>query len=130
MGYINNDVAITQNGNAIVKSNGGKKVGTALGFVGGAAVLALPADKFVKVSADFQAFKNFIKGTNTSKMFGKLTEKLPKAGRVGVVATALLAAVAVPVAIYRGIGNLIDKSVNKHRAKKADVHALADKLNK
>ena len=137
MSYINNDIAITQNGSAIVKSNAGKKVGTAVGVVGTAAALAMPADAFIKGGKEaiggrnlIQALKNFIKGNNTSKLFGELTNKLSKAGRIGVVTGAVLAVAAIPVAINRGIGNLFDKSMNNHRAKRADVQVLADKLNK
>lgn len=136
MSYINNDIAITQNGNAIVKSNGGKKVGTAVGVLGAATALTLPADKFIKGGAEaiggknyIQAFKNYIKGNNTSKMFETLTKKLPKSGRIGAVVAIVLTVMVVPAVICRGIGKLVDKVRDNRHAKKADIQAIADKLN-
>ena len=127
-------ILITQNGNAIVKSNGGKKVGTALGVLGTATALTLPADKFIKGGAEaiggknyIQAFKNYIKGNNTSKMFETLTKKLPKSGRIGAV--TVLTVMVVPAVICRGIGKLVDKVRDNRHAKKADIQAIADKLN-
>ncbi len=138
MSYLNNDIAITQGGNAIVKSKGGQKAGTAVGVMGAAtsvAALALPADKFIKGGVEaiggkncLQAIRNFIKGTNT-KLFGTKLTKLPKAGRTGFVVGMLTTMIAAPILVYRGLGKLIDKSVNKHRAKYADAQALIYKFN-
>ena len=147
MSYINNDVAVTNGGNAIVKSNGCKKVGTAFGVATAAtnaALLAIPMDKFVgkakptfisKLSAGAkicrQTIKSFIQGTLTNGILNPaVTKNMSKAGRVGVVATVLTAVFATPILLYRGLGKLIDKARNNRHARKVDNWTIADKFNR
>ena len=154
MGAINNNILITNQGNAIAKSDAGKKVGTAVAVTGTAASLVMPMDKFVKVNGQLKCKKttllkqirDFVKGKFTNefkkeagkvakegdKVGAKIYNKLgnmSKGGRVGLAVAYIATALTSSMLLCRGIGKLVDKARNNRHAKQADAQAITDKIN-